>query len=240
MSKIKIAVVEDEMIIANEICDILEELGYDVIEPCVTYGQAIEMLEVESPDIVLLDIQLAGKKDGIDVAWVIKENYSIPFIFLTSNSDKATLDRAKELNPSAYLVKPFKQEDLYTSIELAINKFETETLNNSQKKLITDALFVKHLNLYHKIPHQDITHLKSEHNYIEIYTKGGQKFVHRSTMGNLIKKLPKNLLHQVQRSYMVNPKYISAINSTFIVVGEDRIPIGRKYRKDLLDSINIA
>ena len=240
MGKFKIAIVEDEMIIAENICGLLEEIGYSTIEPCVSYGEAIEMLETESPDIVLLDIQLAGKKDGIDLAWVLKENYSIPFIFLTSNSDKATVDRAKEIDPYAFLVKPFKKDELFASIELAMNKFKKGEGIESNDKLIPDALFVKHNKIYHKIDYSEIAFVKSEGNYLDINTVSNKTFVLRSTFNEFVKELPKGLLFQVQRSFMVNPKKISAINSTYIVVCNHQIPIGRKYRQQLLTEVNLA
>ncbi|MGB0430024.1 MAG: response regulator, partial [Bacteroidia bacterium] len=120
MAKVKILVVEDEIVIADNICDSLDELGYEVCEPAINYTEAVELLEAEKPDIAILDIQLAGSKDGIDLAWKIKEDYDIPFIFLTSNADPRTVDRAKKLTPPAYLIKPFVKDDLYTSIELAL------------------------------------------------------------------------------------------------------------------------
>lgn len=120
MGKVKIQVVEDEIVIADNICTILEKLGYDVLEPVINYSEAITQLEEERPDLCLLDIQLAGNKDGIDLAWKIKEDFNIPFIFLTSNADPRTVGRAKELAPPAYLVKPFNKDDLYTSIEIVL------------------------------------------------------------------------------------------------------------------------
>ncbi len=82
MSKIKIGIVEDEAIIADNLSNTLTQLGYDVAEPATSYAEAITMIETEKPDLLLLDIQLKGKKDGIDLAMKIKEDYHLPFIFL--------------------------------------------------------------------------------------------------------------------------------------------------------------
>lgn len=98
MDKVKILVVEDEIIIADDICDILSELGYDTLEPVINYSEAIEAIEKYKPDLAILDIQLAGSKDGIDLAWKIKEDYQLPYIFLTSHADPATVERAKKSN----------------------------------------------------------------------------------------------------------------------------------------------
>ncbi len=96
MSALKIGVVEDELVIARTILGTLEELGYSYCGPAISYTEAIEMLESNKPDLLLLDIQLSGKKDGIDVAEKVNELYPMPFIFLTANSDAETIDRAKK------------------------------------------------------------------------------------------------------------------------------------------------
>ena len=237
MSEITIAIVEDEMIIANNISDNLEKMGYEVLEPCVSFSEALEMLSKETPDLVILDIQLAGNKDGIDLAWEIKRNHGIPFIFLTSNVDKGTIERAKELNPPAFLAKPFKGPELFAAIELAIHNFEKHTNEDAYKNLVGNSVFVKQKNLFHRILFEDITYLKSDYVYVEIHTRSGKKFLHRSSMLEFLKRLPQKLFIQVQRSYFVSVNYISAINSEFIVVNDHEVPLGRKYKHKLLEVI---
>lgn len=240
MKKLKIAVIEDEMIIANNICDTLEEIGYDIIAPCISYEESIEMLETENPDLALLDIQLAGKKDGINLAKHIEENYSFPYIFLTSNSDTQTLQRVKELNPHAFLVKPFKKDHLFTAIELAISKFQKEKRINKENNLIKDAFFVKGSQYYQKVKYSEITYVKSEHNYLEIYTAEGKKHLHRNSFFEFNINLPKDFLFQVQRSFYVNPKFITAINATHLIVNKEKIPIGRKFKDDLMKRVSLV
>lgn len=128
MSKVKILVVEDEIIIADNICDTLTDLGYETLEPAINFTEAVELIESESPDIAILDIQLSGQKTGIDLARKINEDYNFPFIFLTSNSDTVTLNEAKKLMPPAFLVKPFSKEELYTSIEIALYNFSNKEI----------------------------------------------------------------------------------------------------------------
>ena len=106
MSTLKIGIVEDELIIANLIANTLKKIGYQTTKIASTYNEALEMLDAEKPDVVLLDIQIKGSKDGIELAHTINTNYNIPFIFLTANADAATLERAKATNPPAFLVLP--------------------------------------------------------------------------------------------------------------------------------------
>jgi CheY-like chemotaxis protein len=120
MNKIKIGIVEDEMIIAETIALTLEKLGYAVVGKVGTYADALEMVKVHQPDLVLLDINLGSKKDGIDLATEIKDRFAIPIIFLTANADANTVNRAKDIHPIAYIVKPFSSTDLFSAIETSV------------------------------------------------------------------------------------------------------------------------
>lgn len=242
MSKVKILVVEDEIVIADNICDTLDELGYEVFEPAINYTEAIELLESEKPDLAMLDIQLAGAKDGIDLAWKIKEDYDIPFIFLTSNADPRTVERAKKLTPPAYLVKPFVKDDLYTSIELALYNHYGEAKSKEDETppqiIIKDALFVKHKNLFQKVKFDDILFIKAEHVYVELNVQGKVKHLIRNSMNAFCEKMPENFF-RVHRSYAININHLDAINTSYIVVGNQEIPIGKNYRDELMKMIRI-
>src|ERR1700685_4083165 len=112
MHQAKIGIVEDELIIAAYMKGILEELNYIVPEPCKNYEEAIVMLETEKPDLVILDIQLAGDRDGVMVAEYITRSIDIPFIFHSGSDDEMTVERVKKVKPHAFLTKPFQKTDL--------------------------------------------------------------------------------------------------------------------------------
>ncbi|MEQ6118267.1 response regulator transcription factor [Reichenbachiella sp. MALMAid0571] len=131
--KKRIFVVEDEVLIADGLCRTLDQLGYESLEPALSYKEAIERFDKEEMDLVILDIYLGGKKTGIDVAEYIRSKSDTPHIFLSSYSDQQTLDLAKQTQPYAYLVKPFGKEDVFTAIEVAFNNYE----RLSQKKTIS-------------------------------------------------------------------------------------------------------
>jgi DNA-binding NarL/FixJ family response regulator len=131
----KILVVDDEIIIADDLCITLKRLGYDALEPALNYNEAIKSLAELEIDLVILDINLGTKKSGIDIAHYIKENYNIPFLFLTSYTDNRTLELAKSTMPYAYLVKPFEGPDVLTAIEIALNNHKRFTSNNSEVAL---------------------------------------------------------------------------------------------------------
>ena len=182
MKRIKIGIVEDEMIIASVIQDCLEKLNYEVVEPVMSFNEAIEMLYIEQPDIVIIDIRISGKKDGIELAEYIRENYSIPFIFLTANSDKETLSRAKKTNPNAYLLKPFTQNDLFAAIEIGLNNFEMLKAINS--KLQTSIVIKDGYNLVN-VPFSDIVYFVCADNYLQLILKNGKTLLTRSTIAEM-------------------------------------------------------
>lgn len=124
--KTKIIIVEDEALIAAEITSTLILLGYQVVGHAMNGDRALDLFASQETDLYLLDISIKGTKTGIDLAKVIRAKYHRPFIFLTSFSDRLTLDQAKTTNPYGYIVKPFNENDLKVNIELALHKFKQE------------------------------------------------------------------------------------------------------------------
>jgi DNA-binding LytR/AlgR family response regulator len=214
-------------------------LGYEVTEPAINYTEALVLIEQEKPDIAILDIQLSGKKTGIDIAKKIRESYNFPFIFLTSNSDTLTVNQAKEVMPPAYLVKPFSKDELYTSIEIALHNF-SEKLGevDAQNLVIKDSFFVKDKGFYSKIHFDDILYIKSAHVYIEIVLKTNQKLVIRTSLSDILEKLNDSFV-RVHRGYVINTKYLSQMTQTSVKILKEEIPIGKMYKKDILKRINL-
>jgi len=135
MANEKIMIVEDEIVVAMELESQLLSMGYDVVG-IVGYGEeAISKAEEVKPDLILMDIKLAGKIDGIEAAEIIHRRHGIPIVFLTAHSDDGTLQRAKLSEPFGYLVKPFSAPELRTTIEVSLHKF------HSHKKASDAALW---------------------------------------------------------------------------------------------------
>lgn len=235
MKKVKIGIVEDEMIIASVIQDCLKKLNYEVVEPVISFNDAIEMLYTEQPDMVLIDIRISGNKDGIELAEYIRENYSIPFIYLTANSDKETLTRAKKTNPNAYLLKPFTQSDLYTAIEIGLNNFEMQKTMNSK---VQTSIVIKDGYDLINISFSEIVFLSSADNYVKFYLKNGKSILSRSTISEMISRLPQNLFCQISRSSIINMNFISKVEKNNVLVNDIPLPITSTYRQKLIAQIN--
>ncbi|MFI0430249.1 LytR/AlgR family response regulator transcription factor [Mariniflexile sp. HMF6888] len=238
MRKIKVLVVEDEIIIADNLCDSLNDLGFKALEPALSYTEAIELIELEKPNIAILDINLSGTKTGIDLAEKINADYNFPFIFLTSNSDKTTLDAAKKVMPPAYLVKPFSKEELYTTIEIVLNNFLNITAQIEKEDSITkEAIFIKDKGVITKVLFNDIIYLKSDHVYVEVILKNKKVFLIRGSLNDTIKELNNNFI-QVHRSYVINLDYLQQIDHKLLIIHDNQIPIGKKYHESILKKIN--
>lgn len=139
MKHIKILVVEDELIVSREIEKSLTRLGHEVIATISSGDEALRFLDQRNIDLVLLDINIDGSKNGIDVATVSKHQYNIPVIFLTALSDEATLEKAKVAEPYGYIVKPFEDHDLKVGVEMAYYKYTLESESTLQQYKMAQA-----------------------------------------------------------------------------------------------------
>lgn len=238
----RILVVEDEFIIAEDISETLRGLGYEVVGNATNYYEAVKFMDEKTTDLVLVDINLGDKKDGIDVGATIKEKYKVPFIFITSHADKTTVDRAKNIKPNGYLVKPFDKNDLYTGIEIALSNFTERNAPQAIPESADDAahtVFIKDGTTFIKIKHDDIWFVKSDGNYISIQTPQ-KKHLIRKTLKDFGSTLPPETFFQVYKSYIINLNHIQSVHSDHVIVKEQEIPIGREFKDAFLKKVNIA
>ncbi len=235
MYQIKIGVVEDEMVIADTICLALKKLGYEVSTTSPNYQRAIKMVEEEKPDLLLIDVNLGGGKDGIDLAEYIRSKYQMPLIFLTANSDAATVERAKKVKPNAFLVKPFNKNDLYAAIEIAVSNFSTTgTLTNPM-----EFIMVKDGYDFIKVFLYEIMFIQSDQNYAVLELKNGKKLMVRSTLGEMYEKLPHEKFRKINRGTIINLQYITRIQTDKVCIGLNEFTVSRDVREELLNSVGV-
>ncbi|MCX6295165.1 MAG: response regulator [Bacteroidetes bacterium] len=249
MSKTNILIVEDESIVAKDIQHSLKKLGYSVVGMCSTGEDAIKFAEELKPDLVLMDIMLKGEMSGIEAAGHIREKFNIPIIYLTAYADESTLSKAKVSEPYGYIIKPFKEIDLHTSIEMAIYKHEKETdvkkerdflysiVENKESK---EIIFVKSNSRLVKVNTSDIYFVEALKDYVVINTNNARYTIH-STMKDIEKKLPASDFIRVHRSFIVRIDKIVAIEQPNLILEEDKklIPIGGSYKDDLAKRLNM-
>lgn len=250
MENRKIVVVEDEAIVAKDISTCLERIGYKVLGVFARGEKALEFIENNLPDIVLMDIMLTGKMNGIEVATQIKEKHNIPVVFLTAYADENTINKAKVAEPFGYVIKPFKEIDLRTSVEMALYKFKKfqeklAGLDTSEFKrkptLSKEFIYIKSNSKLIKVINNNILFIEALKDYVIIHTKE-EKFTIHSTMIEIEKKLPSEMFMRIHRSYIVNLKKIKSIENSIVIIEDTskRLPIGGSYRDDLFNQLNLA
>lgn len=139
-SSARILVVEDESIVAFNLQQRLEQLGYDVPAIAVSGQESLDLVEETLPDLVLMDIHIQGDMDGIDVAARLRETHAVPVIYLTAYSEDSTLERARQTSPYGYLLKPFSERELHATIQMAFERHRLETELQRNQRLLQQAL----------------------------------------------------------------------------------------------------
>ena len=243
MNKIRIGIVEDDIFSSTLLQHELNSMDYDVLEPCTDYQQAVAMLNTDTPDLVILDINLKGEKYGIEIAGYIRKNWNIPFIFLTGKDDKDTLAQAKLVKPSAFLVKPFKQSDLHAAIEIAVNNFNFKDKKAQQpaaeeNKMLSDIIFIKDGDYFYKVKFDDVELLSSDNVYVIVHT-AQKKFMVRASLNEYIEKFDPSKFIRVHQRYAVNINKIDKINSEDLIVNKQEIPISKSYKSALMKRLNL-
>lgn len=239
-SRIKVLAVEDEPLHEERLRMVMDKLGYQLIDVLPSPEGIIGKIVATRPDILLMDINLNSELTGIDLLNKINEDYDIPGIFLTSFTDRETFEKAKKAQPHAYLTKPFKQEELQRSIELAFFNKQKKSIqkNPSPSTQKSKQLFVKDGNSLVKVSCTSIQLIKAYDKYCYIYT-AQKRYMVKERMKNIQICLPEDSFLQVHRSYIINLEFINSVNdqlNSISILGEE-ISIGRKYKPDLLSRI---
>ena len=214
----RILIVEDEMIISEDLAMMLEEAEYEVVGQAVDYEEAIDIYASENPDLVLMDINLSGSKSGIDVAETINNKKRIPIIYTSSVTNPDTIERVKRTNPSAYLVKPFRKEQLITAIEIAMTNFDngqSEIEEKDKVQVFNGAIFFKNDHKYSRVELSSIKYVKKSDNYLEVFTEN-KKYLIRSTIGDFLDRLNEKKFFRTHRSYAINTDFVTEVAPTMI------------------------
>ncbi|MDB0002182.1 response regulator [Salibacteraceae bacterium] len=244
-----ILVVEDESIVAKDIQVCLRKLGYDVIGVVSSGEEAVEKAEEFDLDLIMMDIMLKGEMSGIEAAEIIRKKKSIPVIFLTAYTDRNTVDKAKETEPFGYIIKPFKEIDIQTAIEIALYKHSREMVVKKERDMYysmvekqdsVDMMFVKANQRLVKIKYSEIYFIEALKDYVVINTLERRYTIH-STMKDIESKMPEKDFIRVHRSFIVRIDKIKEIDHSNVVLENDKktVPVGGSYKDLLQQRINM-
>jgi DNA-binding LytR/AlgR family response regulator len=242
MESKKILVVEDDALIAESLCDIIECLEYQLAGVADTADLALDKIEENLPDLILLDIQLKGVMNGIELARIIADEYKTPFIFTTAFADKETIAKARREGPYGYVVKPYGIKDIHAAIEMALNKHhEFDLLKKKNEEQISankdGSLFLKVDSRLVNVYLSDIKYVECKGDYAVFKTETDSYIIH-ATMKTIQGKLGGSGFLKVHRSYIVNLSKIVDIEDSNILIGDKIIPISRANKEALLNKIN--
>ncbi|WP_089887877.1 response regulator [Kriegella aquimaris] len=235
----RILIVEDDMIIAANLSLQLTSLGYEVTGIESRGEEAITHAIKNTPDILLLDINLKGKIDGIETAKEIQKHQDIPIIYLTANSDEATFEKAKSTHPKAFIAKPFNRLNLHRTIALVVEQLKNgkEVNSNPQEmEILEDRIFIRQHGNMVKLLLKDIQYIEADRNYCTIMTDSGS-YVLATTLKVMEEKLSKSHFLRVHRSFMVNLSQLDAVAEHHLEIGRKVIPLSKSNKDLLLDRI---
>ena len=194
--------------------------------------------------MVLIDISLKGKLDGIDLAKVVNTIHRIPFIFLTSHADRGLVERAKTVNPAGYMLKPFNDRELAINIEMALSNFSNQRAHpgpgapadysreDHPVYHLNESLFLRKDHHFQRVALADITILEADNNYTTVYTNK-DKFIYSTVLKKMEEKLPGKYFLRVHRSYVVNINAVTGYEGNMLYVGDRRIPVSKQYRHEV-------
>lgn len=214
MKSINIYIVEDEPLIAMTIETALKKQGFAICGDADNVDDAIQEIEKTNPDLILVDINLDGNKDGIDLALYL-DSENIPYLYLTSQTDPQTIARVKETSPLGYIVKPFTETSLRTNIEIAWHSYMQS--NNKYIMIRSEGSTLK-------IQQRDILYLKAFDNYCYLIMEN-EKHIIPHTLKYVSEKLDPETFVKTHRSYIVNLDKISSIQIDSVMIGELKIPL---------------
>jgi len=211
----KFLIVEDDVLIAEHIREIVIKSGFEVIDVCESKNATLLSLEKEYPDAAFLDIRLAGVDDGIAIGKLLHE-MNIPFAYITSFSDKKTVQDAVDTQPLAYLLKPFETYE----IENTISKL-TQNLSH--------RIAIRVNGVSQEILCDDILFIQSDNVYLEIHTDQG-KYLIRDKLSSFQERLDLTKFVRIHRSYIVNKTRVTKRRRDKIWINGAELPISRKYQ----------
>jgi len=226
----KILIVEDEQIIAENLRFILNEYKYTSVSVAMDAVEAQNLFEKTPFDLVLMDINLGDDSpiDGVDLIQLLSKKYSFVFIYITANADEKTIEKVKSTNPMGYLVKPFINESIYASVEIALNHLIKQTYFSFVDK-----------GIHRQILLSEITYVKADGSYINIYTLKGKTYFLRISLASLFESYA-TIFIRIHKSILINKNHIIGYTSQAIKLKTSphiTLPLGRFYKKEFLEKI---
>lgn len=243
MRSLKILIVEDETITAMDLCETLEGAGHEVTATARNIEQAVKAVRMNPPDLALIDIHLEGSSaDGIATAKKLQAIHAMPIIYLTANSEPETFQQAKETLPIAYLLKPFRQEELKLQVELAYHYFQS-TLEADTDSLSSEQVFLPVDKGYEKINSTDVLYVEADGSYTKVFLAGHKTpYQISANLSHMSQYFPWSNFYRLSRSLLINLNYIKRIEDNYLFMTDNQtvLQIPAASRKELMKKLKIV
>lgn len=235
----KILLVEDDPLYASQLEMLVEHMGYALAGTCDNAFDALDLFYRKKPDLLLLDIHLAGDVDGIQLAERANQARPTPTVFVTSMQDDSTFARALKIHPIAFIIKPFDALQLQRTIEVAVGRMAPGPAHNSFDRhdlVLSDCLFVKVREKLEKVLLNDILYAEADDRYSILHIEGNRKFALRLPLSELESKLPATHFARSHRSYIIHLRWLQSVDlqSMIIQVKDKQVPLSKRYREHIL------
>lgn len=225
MQEITILVVEDDFLNRRLIKRVFIDRGYKVLE-AKNGVETLAILANEKVDLLILDINLGeNQQDGISLGTYLKNQYPLPFIYLTAYQTTDIIHSALHTHPQSYLTKPFKNADLIASVDLALQR----TADRNQN---LPYIILKEEEYQVKVPLERIDYIESDGNYLHVHSDC-KVYKCRSTIKKILESLPPARFIQTHRAYIVNKDKIDMFSFKHVMIKNTLIPISKNYINDL-------
>ena len=239
---------KDNELFATRIEIQLLELDYDIVGVTGNSEDALDLILSKMPDLIIMDVNIQGKLDGVSLAEKIKK-LEIPILFITTSKDKTFYERAKQTPYIGYLIKPFDQITLQSAIEFGLNTLrkkeeekEKEVNSSGWKEdfIHNDHLLIKHGNKLRKLSVNNILVFTSDGNYCIVHT-AKEKFIVNTSLTKIIHFLPQAAFIRIHKKHIIQLEKIENIfvNDSYLEIGRQKLSIGRTFKKDLMKRFDI-
>ena len=222
MENLRLLIIEDEVLIAEDLKDSVCSFGVKHIDMAHSEQTALKKIASFKPDIVFLDIRLDNANSGLKIAEDVLIKSKTPFVFITSHSDISMVKEIIKTKPDGYITKPFKLSDLYATLSIVVNK-----VLNHQKSVIIQDGYNKHLILV-----SNVEYIISDGNYIDVFCSD-KKMTARMSLDNIMKIIDDVRFLRVSKSCIVNTSKVTSFDAKELIINNQKIPISKVYCSDL-------
>ncbi|MBJ6369273.1 LytR/AlgR family response regulator transcription factor [Snuella sedimenti] len=246
MDNLNVLIVEDSSADSDALVKVLFSNGYNVVGVATSYKEALDLFYKNKVDVVVVDVFLNGNPDGIHFAETINAApyVSKPFVFLTSSNDRQIFEKAKLTRPFSFLLKPFNELEILYAIEMAVEKFNSQTnvfFSQEQNTVVTNEyLFVKKGKALKKVLISNIVYIEVEERYCNVVTEK-EKFVILISLTKILNLLDASKFYRTHRNYIVNIEKVVEIipaDNLIMLSGNHKAILSNKY-KDFIKKLRV-